>query len=258
MKKLLGIIILSLLVSFNAQSSGYIVKNNLYSNCNILTKKDQTSFKNISLIEEKKIKWWDRRKAKSSGWKQSSFKVFIFKATFENGPEIKIRVNSEFKNKDKAEEQALKYGIMVGQLPNFLRTNVKTLTVHKGNKAWGGGNKDILIHTGDTMAKGECGEEVIMHESGHTSLDWSFDGSVSSSKWKKAAKADKKFISEYAKLYPDREDVAETINWWIAIRCKPNTISKSNHKKILDGIPNRLRYLDKQNFDMFPLVCGNK
>ena len=77
-------------------------------------------------------------------------------------------------------------------------------------------------------------------------------------KWKKAAKADKKFISEYAKLYPDREDVAETINWWIAIRCKPNTISKSNHKKILDGIPNRLRYLDEQNFDMFPLVCGNK
>ena len=150
MKKLLGIIIISLLLSFNAQSSGYIVKNNLYSNCNILTKKDQTSFKNVSLIEEKKIKWWDRRKAKSSGWKQSSFKVFIFKATFENGPEIKIRVNSEFKNKDKAEEQALKYGIMVGQLPNFLRTNVKTLTVHKGNKAWGGGNKDILIHTGDT------------------------------------------------------------------------------------------------------------
>ena len=56
MKKLLGIIILSLLVSFNAQSSGYIVKNNLYSNCNILTKKDQTSFKNVSLIEEKKNK----------------------------------------------------------------------------------------------------------------------------------------------------------------------------------------------------------
>ena len=28
----------------------------LYSNCNILTKKDQTSFKNISLIEEKNTK----------------------------------------------------------------------------------------------------------------------------------------------------------------------------------------------------------
>tara|TARA_B100000795_G_C22678366_1_gene390754 strand:+ start:81 stop:857 length:777 start_codon:yes stop_codon:yes gene_type:complete len=258
MKKLLGIVVLGLLISFNVQSAGYIVKNNLYSNCDILTKKDQTSFKNVSLIKEKKIKWWDRRKEKSSGWKQSSFKVFIFKATFENNPEIEIRVNSEFKSKDKAEEQALEYGIMIGQLPNFLRKNVKTLTIHKGNKAWGGGNEDILIHTGDTMAKGECGEEVIMHESGHTSLDWSFDGSVSSTKWKKAAKADNKFISEYAKLYPDREDVAETINWWIAIRCKPNKISKSNHKEILEGIPNRLNYLDKQNFDMFPLVCSNK
>ena len=142
---------------------------------------------------------------------------------------------------------------MVGQLPNFLRKNLKTITVHKGNKDWGGGNKDILIHTGTKY--GACEEEVMMHESGHTSLDWNWGGSVKSSKWKKAAKADNKFISKYAKKYPQREDVAETINWWIAVKCKSDTISQSNYKKILDGIPNRLKYLDEQNYDTYPLVC---
>ena len=253
MKKLLGIIVLGLLLSGNAYAASYLFKDNIYTDCDILTKKDPTAFQNISFVKEKKIKWWDRRKATSSGWEQSSFKAFIFKATFEKGKNVSIRVNSEFKTKEKAEKQALKYGKMAGQLPNFLRQNLKTITVHKGNKDWGGGNKDILIHIG--IKYGVCEEEVMMHESGHTSLDWNMGGSVKSSKWKKAAKADNKFISKYAKEYTEREDVAETINWWIAVRCKPGTISESNYKKILDGIPNRLKYLDEQNYDTYPLVC---
>ena len=94
-----------------------------------------------------------------------------------------------------------------------------------------------------------------MHEAGHTSLDSDFGGSVEKYPWKKRAKADGKFISKYAKEYPDREDVAETINWWIAVRCKPDTISESNYKKIIEAIPNRLKYLDEQNYDTYPLVC---
>ena len=50
---------------------------------------------------------------------------------------------------------------MVGQTPNFLRTNLKTVTIHKGNKPWGGGSFDILIHISDEGAKGKCGEEVM-------------------------------------------------------------------------------------------------
>ena len=137
MKNLLGIVVLGLLVTFNVEAASYLFKDNLYTDCNILTKKDLTAFQNISFKKEKKIKWWDRREATSSGWKQSSFKAFIFKAKFEKGKDITIRVNSEFKTKEKAEEQALKYWKMVGQLPNFLRKNLKTITVHKGNYDWG-------------------------------------------------------------------------------------------------------------------------
>ena len=122
--------------------------------------------------------------------------------------------------------------------------------------AWGGGNNDILIHTdyytGNFL---KCVEEVMMHEAGHTSLDPTWGGSVKKNPWKKAAKADDKFISQYAKDFPEREDVAETIQAWIAARCKSDRISKSTYKKITKGIPNRLKYLDEQNYDLYPMVC---
>ena len=70
------------------------------------------------------------------------------------------------------------------------------------------------------------------------------------------ANLDAKHISKYAKDFPDREDISETINWWVAVRCKQDRISKSNYEKILKAIPNRLKYLDEQNFDTSPLACN--
>ncbi len=73
---------------------------------------------------------------------------------------------------------------------------------------------------------------------------------------KKAAKADNKFITQYAKNFPNREDVADTITWWIAVRCKAdNILYKSRYEKVIEGIPNRLKYFDEQNYDTYPLVC---
>ena len=95
MKKLLGIVVLGLLLSGNVYAAKYVLPS-IFKDCDILTKKDPTSFQNISFVEEKKIKFWDRRKQKSSGWNQSIFKAFVFKATFKKGKDVSIRVNSEF------------------------------------------------------------------------------------------------------------------------------------------------------------------
>ena len=73
MKKLLGILVLGLVVSFNVEAASYLFKDNLYTDCDILTKKDPTTFQNISFVKEKKIKGWDKRKETSSGWKESLF-----------------------------------------------------------------------------------------------------------------------------------------------------------------------------------------
>ena len=227
----------------------YVFKESLYTDCDILTKKDPTTFQTLTYVEEKSLLSYDRR----GGLRWANH--FIFKAKFKKGNDITIQVNSEFKTKDKAEKKALKYGTMIGQLPYFLKENIFILTIHKGNKPWGccsnsSGGNEITIHTGDSGAKGRCGEETMQHEAGHA-----LGGESSFSSWTIAQEADNKFISKYAKEFPVREDVAETINWWIAVRCKPDKISKTNYKKILEAIPNRLKYLDEQNYDTYPLVC---
>ena len=70
----------------------------------------------------------------------------------------------------------------------------------------------------------------------------------------KASKKDKEYISKYAKQYPKSEDVAESIVAWIAVRYRLDRISNGNAEIILKTIPNRLKFFDEQNFDMYPLV----
>jgi len=237
----------------------YLFPNALFTKGegDIIIEKDPTTFQNIVFVKKKTIKWWDRRGASGpKAARQITFKVFVFKATFLKGiRDITIRVNAEFETENKAKEQAIKYAKLIGQLPNFLRTkNLKTLTIHKGYEEWGGGNNDMLIYT-DMYQWGEFTEEVAIHEAAHTTLDPQWHGSIKRSKWNKAMKADNKFFSPYAKKFPSREDIAETINWWIAVRCKSDRISKLTYEKIILGIPNRLKYLDEQNYDTYPLVC---
>jgi hypothetical protein len=261
MKKVLGVLVLGLIVSFSAVAlhAGYILEDGMWDNEDIINKKDPTSFQRLTLEEEgKKINFWDRRNETSSGFPKSDFNAYIFKASYEKSHNIFIRVNSEFKSIKKAEKEALKYAKAYGQLPNFIKSHIRTLTIHKGNYDMGGGNNDILIHTGYSPIKGqEQGflEELFLHEGSHN-LDVNWGGPIDTnigSKWRVAQKADKNFISKYAKDNPYREDLPETVLWWIAVKYKADKISKSNYNKILENIPNRIKYLDNQNYDMFPL-----
>lgn len=243
--------------NMNTESSvnpaGYLFFEDLYTDGDIISGKNISTFKELVFLRETQIFWYDGRKITANGWNKSTFKVFVFTAKFLKGNDIKIRVNAEFKTKSKAQEQALKYAKLIGKLPNFLRTkNLKTLTIQKGSGLWGG-NNDIIIAT--EGGEGKYIEELLAHEAGHVTLDPNFGGSINIYKWNKAAKADNKFISHYAKEFPKREDIGETIPWWIAVRCKSSGISKQRKLMVLDAIPNRLKYLDEQKFDTYPLVC---
>jgi len=252
-------VVLGLLYSSNIEAASYVFSEDRRKDCSLITKKDPTTFRTLKFFEKKKAKLFDGR---SETYRESDF--YLFSAKYETGGHILIEVNSEFKTKEKAEEQALKYGRMAGQLPDFLRKSVLFITIHKGKPTWRADTyrKNIIIHTqryGTSASRTpkKCVEEVLLHESAHIALDQALklDKKYNDSLWHKAMKADTKFISSYAREYPYREDIAETVLWWIAIRCKTDRISKRNFKKILKYIPNRLRYLDELNFDTYPLVC---
>ena len=39
---------------------------------------------------------------------------------------------------------------------------------------------------------------------------------------------------------------------WFAVRYRPDRITREQYQAIVEGIPNRLAYLDDQHFDMTP------
>ena len=254
-KKLFGISVLGLLLIFNVEAASYVFKDSLYTDCDIITKKDPTTFQTLTYVEKKLIWSFDGR-VRNSALKTGKGDVrqnehFIFNAKFKKDNVISIRVNAEFKTKEKAEKQAIKYAKIFGQVPYFLKKNIFKVNIHKGNELWNYNNA-ITIHTRSSGTNGKlkkCAEEVMVHEAGHA---------LAFPSWKTVQEADNKFISKYAKDFPYREDIAETVLWWIAMRCKEDRISKSNYKKISKAIPNRLKYFDKQNYDNYPLVCKNK
>ena len=228
----------------------------------IINKKDPSNFINLSFLEKKNVMGYDVRtltnKYTKDGWGRSSFTVFVFNATFENSKDILINVNDEFKTDKKAKKQAIKWAKIYGQMPNFLKKNVKEITIHKGKAGWAGGQGTIVIHTDYlTNENKKYAEELMFHELTHASLDWWWGGSVNEEKWLNAVSTDKYYISEYAWELPGNEDLAETVLWWYASRCKVDRISKKNNEKVNKFLTNRFKYLDEQNYDMHPSNCIN-
>ena len=217
----------------------------------VINSNDPTTFQELIYVGKDNREMYDRRPG-GGGWIYKE--VYLFNAIYEDRT-IEIQVNPEFKNVENASKEALYYSEIIGRLPNFLLTNLKTVWIHKGNNDWGGGNENFLIHTGRTKEYNRKNiiEEVFIHEGAHTSLDWDWGGVIDENQWRKAKRQDKKHISKYAKKF-DGEDVAESILPWIAVRYRSDRISNADAEIILKTIPNRLKFFDEQNFDMYPLV----
>ena len=132
-------------------------------------------------------------------------------------------------------------------MPTLLRTNVKTVWIHKGNQPLGGGNNNILIHADhaeESIAKGFLEEELV-HEGAHTSLDPPWMGIVNAVDWRAAQTADGNFISDYARDHPEREDIAESFLPYLAVRYRSARISRPYERTILETMPNRIAYFDR-------------
>ena len=107
-------------------------------------------------------------------------------------------------------------------MPKILRRDLDDVTVHDGKNPFGGGNNNILIHTNQATEyrnywRGDILDETLIHEAAHTSLDKRL---YNTAKWNAAVAADGKYISNYARSFPWREDIAETYLVWFATRCR--------------------------------------
>ena len=207
----------------------------------IVTAEDPSSFKSISYKGPGYREMYDFR----SSW--VNLQAFLFEAKFEDGSIIEMQVNPEFKDKSMAEVEAKKYAFLIGQLPAVLRKDIHTSWIHKGNNGWGGGNYNILIHTGAPFERDGIAEETLIHEAANTSLD---SYHANNNDWLDAQRKDNHFISDYAEENPTRQDIAESFLAYIAVTHRSDRISSELKSTILKTIPNRIKYFDNQNFDL--------
>ena len=213
----------------------------------IIASGDPTTFVRLSYNGQGSRTMFDRR---VNDWITSN--PYLFPAEYDDGLSIEIQVNPEFGNPQAARVQAEKFADVIGRLSTELRKDVETVWIHKGNEDFGGGNNNLLIHTGRSEHYENEGilEETFVHEASHTSLD-SYHANAPD--WNTAQSADCNFISDYARDNPKREDIAESYLPYLAIRYRPDRISQALKAKIENAIPNRIKYFDNQNFNMHPI-----
>ena len=97
-------------------------------------------------------------------------------------------------------------------------------------------------------------EETFIHEAAHTSLDGIYSNDLD---WKNAQKIDCQFISTYALENPNREDIAESYLSYFAVRYASRRISKKMINIIHNTIPERIKYFDKQEQNIYPFISDN-
>lgn len=177
--------------------------------------------------------------------------AYLFNAVYEDDLKIEVQVNPEF-TQSVARNYAQQYANVIGRLPKALRRYVQTVWIHDGDKPFGGGNNNLLIHVkqGEEYIMNGILEEILIHEACHTSLDYYayYDN------WIDAQKKDNKYISTYARDNPIREDIAESFLAYFAVTYRKDRISQNTYDTIMRIIPNRIKFFDSLNLDMFPYV----
>ena len=213
----------------------------------LLTPSDPTSLRGTTYAGRGDRLIYDRR---PDAW--VTVNAYLFDARYA-GVELEFQVNPEFGSREAARAEVDTYASALGRLPAVLLSRARKVQINAGDELFGGNwhDRSFLIHTeyGEGIIRDGFLEEVFFHEAGHVSLDGAH---ADAADWLAAQEADSVFISEYARDHPGREDVAESILPYFAVRYRAERLPEADRSAILTAIPNRLAYFDEQGFDMSP------
>lgn len=206
---------------------------------NVITAADPTTFVRLADAGRGSRLVFDRRADAFV-----TINAHLFTAFYSDGLRAEVQVNPEFGGVAAARAEAATYAEVIGRLPAYLRADVQTITIHRGVQPFGGGNDNLLIHVGQAALYVADGilEETLFHEATHTSMDARHAAAPG---WLAAQAADGEFISTYARDNPAREDVAESLLPYYALRYRRDRISTVNADLFAATIPNRIAYFDR-------------
>ena len=236
----------------------------------IITSSDPSLFDKIEYDGVFLRNIYDRRLEETSQGAVRQLEVYVYTNYYSDGTTIETVVNPEF-TLEESRIETKKMAFLIGQLPYALRRDIKKVDVNKGLNPWGGGGGGIIIHTEQTAQYeineywdgigynsnyvADISQETLIHEAAHTSLDNRYypDRLTDGEKWIEAVALDGGcYISDYARDFPLREDIAELFLLYIAVRYFPERISDDLRDKILSCAYNRIKYFDSLGLDMSP------
>lgn len=254
----------------------------MWENWNVIQPADPSTLQKVVYIGEEKRKILEPSDDREDKSRRFYFKTstYVYDAYFENGKIIEVLVYFKNTHKIKGEYLAEEYSYMLGQMPNVLLQRLDGAHIYadvQGISNASANTRIINIHV-----KGENGysfgksiEELFIHELVHASLDKPIHGTykkvnkirhkndisksvkLSWRGWRKAVKGDKKkYVNDYAKT-TIHEDLAESFIAWIALRYSKRT-SDWDKALIEKKVPNRMKFFDEQQFDMYPLVLNTE
>jgi hypothetical protein len=184
----------------------------------------------------------------------SDVNVHLFTAAYDNGQAIEVRVHPEF-DAGQALILAESYARVLGRLPVVLRDGVSTMTIHDGIAPLRGQDDDLLVPVGQAAIDQRQGflEESFVREAVRVSLDAVH---AQAEEWLAAQESDGRFVTELAETFPASEDLAESFLLYLAALYRPDRISERTRDTIVEAIPARIDYLERQNFDFYPITSA--
>ncbi len=210
----------------------------------LMKESDPSAMKSIRFVESSERKMFDRRINRVE-----KFPVFVFEVQFSDRRPLEVAVNREFETQEAARTEVERYAVAFGRLPLLLREEIDALHIQAGKQLFGGG-RNVLIHTeqGEEYLKDGILEETLGHEAGHA-LDAKL---ARHPDWLASQKKDARFISKYAEENPLREDIAESVIPYLAIRFRPERITAKQIDLITSAIPARIAFFDALKPTAFP------
>ena len=181
-----------------------------------------------------------------------NIEAYLFIITWSDGDTTEAIINPEFGSISEATAVAEKHAKIAGQLPCCLRSYLRRIVVHNGVYPYGGGGNALLFYAGKTVEHEQKNdlEEIVVHEAAHN-LGQQIG---KSEEWQALQKSDDRFISGYAKKFPEREDVSESFLAWLILRKYRNRITDAAANIIEKQIPSRLTYFDNRRYNI-ATVC---
>jgi len=215
-------------------SSGYVIASSLTS---VITPDDPTALTNVG------GPWFG-----GSYWGDG----YWFDLEFEGLGTRSMWVREGLGDADAALAIATRLGTSIGQMPLVLLNDLGTISVH-GNVGNGIGataawwNGDLNIYN---SVSGSAREETIIHEFGHLTMEkilqtWS----GAQDAWRAAQNADRIFISQYAEDFPAREDIAESLMMYIAVRVYPDRVGAERAADLEETFKHRFDFFDTLGLD---------